>query len=635
MNWKRSGFLAALVLAAVAAFVMITDTSDAQRRRARETLEGAPAKAEVAEFALKTYVPPGDMDEYYAFLSGGHSGQVYVYGLPSMRHIRTIPVFSPYAATGWGWDKHSKEMMGKFTWGDVHHPGLSETKGEYDGRWLFVNDNANSRVARIDLKDFKCKQILGPIPNMAGNHASIYLTWNTEYLFAATRFAIPIPKGTVADVKDYATKYKGTISAIAVDPKDGTMSLGWQILMPPWDYDVADAGKLVSGDWWFVTTYNTEAEFIDGQPLEVTASQRDKDYIIAVHWKGIEAEVKKGNFTEIDGAKVFDPVKTPGYVFAIPCKKSPHGVDVSPDGKWIIGNGKLAPVVSIFSFEKLMKAIQDKNFAGKDMEIPVVKSEAVQEAEIPVGLGPLHTVFDDKGFAYTSLFVESAIAKWQWGGGGREWKMVDKIPIQYNIGHIASCEGDTVSPKGQWVFALNKLSKGTHLPVGPDMPESGQLIDISGPKMKLVYQAFPEPEPHYAQIIKADKIKGVIEVYTKQDNKDPNAIWDPKDTKVVREGDTVKVWMTQIRSSLMPNVVRCNQGDKVIMYITNIEEMRDELHGFAICGYDINGVPSPGETMTFEFVADKPGVWPYYCTNFCSALHQEMQGYLIVNPKGK
>ena len=481
MNWRKFSFLMALILFSAAVFVMITDTADAQRRRARKS-KNAPAKSDLAAFAQKTYVPPGDLDEYYAFLSGGHGGGVYVYGLPSMRHIRTIPVFSPYSGTGWGWDKHSKEMMGEFTWGDVHHPGLSETKGDYDGRWLFVNDCANSRVARIDLKDFACKQILGPIPNMAGNHASIYLTWNTEYLFAATRFSIPVPKGTVADVKDYATKYKGTITAIAVDPKDGTMSLGWQIIMPPWDYDVADAGKLVSGDWWFVTTYNTEAEFIDGKPLEVTASQRDKDYIIAVHWKGIEEQIKKGNFTEIDGAKVFDPVKTPGYVFAIPCKKSPHGVDVSPDGKWIIGNGKLAPVVSIFSFEKLMKAIKEKSFAGKDMDIPVVKAEAVQEAEVPVGLGPLHTVFDDKGFAYTSLFVESAVAKWQWGGNGREWKMVDKVPIQYNIGHIASCEGDTVSPDGKWVFSLNKLSKGTHLPVGPDLPKADSSSTLPDPR---------------------------------------------------------------------------------------------------------------------------------------------------------
>ncbi len=633
MNWKKFGFLLALVLAAVAVIVMVTDTSDAQRRKKRADKAG-PAKSEIAANALKCYVPPGDLDEYYMFMSGGHGGGIYVYGLPSMRHIRTIPVFSPYSATGWGYDKKSKEMMGDFTWGDTHHPGLSETKGEYDGRWLFINDNAQSRVARIDLRDFKTKQILGPIPNNAGNHASVYLTWNTEYVFAATRFSIPIPKGTVADVTEYHDKYKGTISAIAVDPKDGTMSLGFQIVMPPWNYDVADAGKLVSGDWWFVSTYNTEAEFIEGKPLEVVASQRDKDYIVAVNWKGIEQEVKKGNFTEIDGAKVFDPVKTPGYVFAMPCKKSPHGCDVSPDGKWIFGSGKLAPVVSVFSFEKLQTAIKDKSFAGKDMGIPVVRTDAVQVAEIPVGLGPLHTVFDDKGFAYTSLFVESAIAKWQWKGG-RQWKMIDKVPIQYNVGHLTACEGDTVSPDGKWVVSLNKLSKGTHLTVGPDLPESGQLIDITGPKMKVIANSFPEPEPHYAQIIKADKLAGkVIEVYPKEENKDPNAIWDPKDAKVERKDGTVTVWMTEIRSNLTPNVIRCNEGDKLVIHLTNIEEMRDELHGFGICGFDVNGVPAPGETQTYELdTTGKPGVWPFYCTNFCSALHQEMQGYLIISAK--
>ena len=103
----------------------------------------------------------------HIFASGGHSGQVYVYGVPSMRHISTIPVFTPYPATGYGFDDESKKMLGNLTWGDVHHPALSETNGDYDGRWLFVNE-MNGRVARIDLRDFKTKQILGPVPNVSG-----------------------------------------------------------------------------------------------------------------------------------------------------------------------------------------------------------------------------------------------------------------------------------------------------------------------------------------------------------------------------------------------------------------------------------------------------------------------------------
>ena len=176
------------------------------------------------------------------FSSGGHSGQVYVYGVPSMRHLSTIPVFTPYPGTGYGFDDDSKKMLGELTWGDAHHPALSETKGDYDGRWLFVND-MNGRIARIDLRDFKTKQIVGPVPNVSGNHASAFVTPNTEYALMASRFSIPIPKGTVAGIDKYATEYKGVVAGIKIDPKTGEMSLGWEILMPPFDYDLGDAGQ--------------------------------------------------------------------------------------------------------------------------------------------------------------------------------------------------------------------------------------------------------------------------------------------------------------------------------------------------------------------------------------------------------
>ena len=96
----------------------------------RAPQRGAKAeRGDVQAAALKTYVPPGDMDEDYLFYSGGHSGQVFVAGVPSMRHIATIPVFTPYPGTGYGFDKATKEMLGEFTWGDAHHPALSETDG--------------------------------------------------------------------------------------------------------------------------------------------------------------------------------------------------------------------------------------------------------------------------------------------------------------------------------------------------------------------------------------------------------------------------------------------------------------------------------------------------------------------------
>jgi nitrous-oxide reductase len=191
-----------------------------QRRGARA---GAGGTSDIASAALATYVAP---------YSGGHSGQIFVSGIPSMRHIATIPVFTPYPGTGFGFDDETKEMLGEFSWGDSHHPGFSETGGEYDGRWLFINDNANGRIARIDLKDFKTKQIL-TIPNISANHGSSFVTPNSEYVTMATRMSVPFPEGAYADVTEYATKYKGIVAGIKIDPDDGNLTLGWEVLVPP------------------------------------------------------------------------------------------------------------------------------------------------------------------------------------------------------------------------------------------------------------------------------------------------------------------------------------------------------------------------------------------------------------------
>jgi nitrous-oxide reductase len=304
-------------------------------------------------------------------------------------------------------------------------------------------------------------------------------------------------------------------------------------------------------------------------------------------------------------------------------------VDVAPDGKWIVGSGKLQGVTTVFNFEKVLTAIEKRDFSGNEDGIPVLKYESIKEAEVPVGLGPLHTQFGADGFAYTSLFVDSAIAKWKLG----EWQVIDKVPMSYAIGHLAAAEGDTVSPDGNYLVGLNKLSHGRHLSVGPSQPESSQLVDIRGEKMKLLYDAFTEPEPHYAQIVKADKIKP-IEVYPKAENHHPLAVWGVKDASVTRQGNKVTAKVVAVRSTLSPTHIEVNEGDIVTVAVTNIEQTTDELHGFGLLDYNINIVVDPGETKTFTFVAKKKGVFAYYCTNFCSALHQEMQGYLIVNPRG-
>ncbi len=595
------------------------------------------AAQDVNSAAVRTYVAPGQKDEFYLFYSGGHSGQVFVAGIPSMRHITTIPVFTPYPGTGYGFDEDSKKMLGKFTWGDVHHPALSQTASKYDGRWLFVNDNGNNRIARIDLHDFKTHQILGPIPNSIGNHGSSFVTENTEYILCATRFSVPLPKGRYADPNDYEKEFNGMVSGIKVDPQSGEMAMGWQILTAPFDWDLGSTGKGPSSGWAFWTSYNTEMAHDN---LEANASQRERDYAAVVNWHAAEAAVRDGKATMMDGVPIIDPGKVPGVMYFLPVPKSPHGIDVDPSGQWVVAGGKLQPTASVFSFAKIKAAIDQKDFDGDFRGVPVLKFEQVLEGEVPVGLGPLHTQYDGKGNAYTSLFIESAITKFKLPPWTDEQKkdlskvVVDKIPVHYNIGHLVVAGSDTVEPYGRYMVAGNKMSKGRHINVGPSQPESSQLIDITGEKMKMLYETFTEAEPHFMQILKVDAIKP-IEVYPKAENHNPNAVWDAKDAVVTRNGNRVEAKVIAIRSHFTPDRIDAQEGDTVVVHITNVEQTPDMIHGWGLEEMNINVVVDPGETKTVTFKADRAGVFPYYCTNFCSALHQEMQGYLAVKPVEK
>jgi len=589
-------------------------------------LQGCGGAGGAGTAAQKVYVKPGDHDKYYAFLSGGHSGQVFVYGLPSCRYITTIPVFTPESAKGYGYDEESKAMLKGWTWGDAHHPGLSETNGDFDGRWLFINDMPHARIARIDLKDFTTREIFGPIPNISAAHACPYPTPNTEYVFAASRFSVPIPIGTYSKTSDYKKNFKGVIAGVKVD-KDGHMSLGFEILMPPFDYDLSDAGKGPSFGWQFFTCYNSEEAY---DSLEIKASQNEMDYVAAVNWQEAQKAADAGQGTMIGGVKVLDPKVTKGIVYLIPTPKSPHGVDVNPTGEYICASGKLQAEVTVHSFAKLKAAVDAGKF-DKDVDgIPVLKYEDVMEAKVPVGLGPLHTEFDNKGYAYTSLFLDSQVAKWKIGP---PWNVVDKIDVYYSIGHLCASEGCTMHPTGEYLLALDKLSKDRYVSVGPSHPEATQLIDLRGPKMELLYDFPTYPEPHYAQIISVDKVK-TEKIYQLAENTNPYAVKTAEEVRVVRKGKRVDAYMLAIRTHFTPDIIRVAQGDSVYFHVTNLEQDADITHGFAILNSNCDMQVEPGETKTMAWYAAKEGVVPWYCSNFCSALHQEMQAYIEVAPRG-
>ena len=614
--------------------------------------------AQTSGAAEKVYVPPGKHDEFYNIVSGGFSGNVSVYGLPSGRLFRVIPVFSQVPESGWGYTEETKPMLntshGQLPWDDSHHITLSVTKGVHDARWAFVNSNNTPRVARMSLKTFRTEEII-ELPNSAGNHSSPFLTENTEYIVAGTRFAVPYAdEGANPDVpiSSYKQNFKSTISFISVDPTTGRLSIAFQVMLPGIDLDLARAGKGKSHGWFFFSCYNSEQAHT---LLEVNSSQKDKDLISAVNWKKCEEYVKagKGRKSKVNYAHnvydesthtgtstietevtVLDPKELKDILYFMPCPKSPHGCDTDPTGSYIVGSGKLAAVIPVFSFDKMLKAIADKKFDGDYEGIPVLKYEEVLHGEVKKpGLGPLHTEFDDKGFGYTSMFVSSEIVKWN----VETLQVVDRIPTYYSVGHLCVPGGPTAKPYGKYVIAYNKITKDRYLPTGPELTQSAQLIDISGDKMKLLLDFPTIGEPHYAEAIPASMVeKNSVKFFKIEDNKHPHATKSEKDAKVVRTGNQVHVNMTSIRSHFAPdNIEGVQLGDEVYFHVTNLEQDWDVPHGFTIKGSKASELLiMPGETQTLKWTADRVGIIPFYCTDFCSALHQEMQGYLRVSPAG-
>ena len=553
--------------------------------------------------AGKVYVAPGKYDEFYNVVSGGFNGQIGIYGIPSGRLFRIVPVFSVNPESGYGYTEETKPMLntshGFVPWDDLHHIALSQTKGEHDGRWAFANGNNTPRIARIDLTTFRTAEII-EIPNSAGNHASPFITENSEYVVAATRFSVPLDdmNGDVP-INTYKQNFKGSISFISVDSSSGRMNIAFQIRTPGVNFDLSRAGKGKSHGWFFFSCYNSEQA---NTLLEVNASAKDKDFVMAVNWKKAEEYMKAGraktmpvNYahnvmdeathtatsTMIKEVLVLDPKENPDLVYLIPCPKSPHGTDVDPTGEYIVASGKLAATIPVFSFDKIQKAIADKAFDDDYEGIPVIKYEAALHGEVAKpGLGPLHTEFDGKGNAYTSMFVSSEIVKWSVA----DLKVLDRVPTYYSIGHLSVPGGPTAKPHGKYVIAYNKITKDRYLPTGPELTQSAQLYDISGDKMQLLLDFPTTGEPHYAEALPASMIMDKQKkIYKLEENKHPYASLGEGQTKVTRSGNQVHVYMSAIRSHLTPdNIEGIRVGDEVYFHVTNLEQDWDVPHGFAI-----------------------------------------------------
>jgi nitrous-oxide reductase len=655
-----------LVIAGVALFavfgLVLTACTGAEEASYDSLIEERGFTDDDVTAALKTYMPSGQHDEYMIFASGGHSGQVHVIGVPSMRLLKTIGVFTPEPWQGWGYGNEATDEVlaqgdvngREVRWADTHHPALSETAGDYDGEYVFINDKANARVAVIDLRDFETKQIVkNPIAIV--DHGGTMVTPDSDWIIEGGQYATP-HGWEYAPISEYNSTYKGMVTFWKFDRASGKIleDQSFAMELPPYWQDLCDAGKLVSEGWVFCNSFNTELATgsgpdanSDDPPFEGGASARENDYMHVIDLEKAAQIATSGATMEINGFTTI-PLQTSideGLLYFVPEPKSPHGVDITPGGEYMVVSGKLDPHTTVYSFEKIQQAIADENWVPDDYGVPVLDFDATVEAQVELGLGPLHTQFDNEGYAYTSLFLDSTVARWSMGPPYRDaWQLEGAIPVHYNIGHLVTAEGDTVDPDGNWLVSLNKWSIDRFFPPGPLYPQNFQLIDISQPHdvnevggMQLLYDMpIGFGEPHYAQMIKADKL-APFEVYPEIGydpatmSVDPNAPQSGNE-RIERNGDTVEIWMTLVRSHYTPDRVEVKAGDNVIWHLTNIDTSPDATHGFAVPGYNINVSLEPGETATVEFEADESGVYPFYCSEFCSALHLEMAGYFLVEP---
>ena len=601
--------------------------------------------------AAKTYNPTGVHDKYLVFSSGGQSGQIMVYGVPSMRLLKYIGVFTPEPWQGYGFDEESKKVLAQgkirgkdITWGDTHHPSLSETDAKVDGKWLVVNDKANPRIAVIDLHDFETKQIVVN-PVFKSEHGGSFFTQDSEWIIEAAQYAAPFDND-YHPIEDYKETYRGGVTMWKFDPKKGRIQEkdSYTIELPPYMQDLSDAGKKVSHGWGFTNSFNSEMYTggieVGMPPNEAGMSRNDTDYLHVYNWQKL-AELAKDpkNVKIVNNHRVvpMDIAIKNDALFLIPKPKSPHGVDVDPTGEYIVVCGKLDTHASVYSFSKIQNLIKNKEYAGKDpYGIPILDMKKALHGQVELGLGPLHNQYSNvDGEIYTSLYVDSQVVKWNF----KTLKVLDRVNVHYNIGHLCGMESNTADPQGDYIIALNKLSIDRFNNVGPLHPQNHQLIDIRGGKMDmLVDMPIPLGEPHDAVAIRASKLNPEVR-YEMGTNTRTNTVHEGKtlagQERIERNGSDVKVYATLVRSHINPERITVNKGDNVTFYVTNLERAEDETHGFTIDNYNVHASVEPGKTSSIKFKADMEGVFPYYCTEFCSALHLEMMGYLMVKDPNK
>lgn len=652
-----------VILAVLISFSLLFITSCGKKGSTGNTADGAPRGDEnMGEIvkrrglnsqdvlaAVKTYTPDNIKDEYVTLNSGGQEGNMIMYTVPSMRLLKYVPTATRQPYNGYGYSVESMKMMkngfiegSQILWGDTHHPGFSETDGDYNGKWAVVNDKANPRLFVISLKDWELKQVVQN-PIFRSDHGGCFYTPNSEYIMEASQYPAPFDRKYYPLTQtSFEKHWRGGLTYWKFDNEKGKIDekASFTFEFPPYTQDLSDAGKNASYGWGFTNSFCSEMYFGGIEkgrpPFEAGCSSKDVDYLHVTNWKKAEELIKSGKIKtkKVNGMTVIpieEAVKH-NLFYLIPEPKSPHGVDVDPTGDYIIVAGKLDSHAWVYSFAKIMKAIEEENFEGRDTYgVPIIALETALHGSVEVGLGPLHNQFDkEKGVVYTSIYVDSRVTKWDY----INLKVLGYVPSHYNIGHLVAAHGDTKHPRGKYLISLNKLSIDRFNPVGPLHPQNHQLVDISGDEMHIIYDMpLPMGEPHYTAMIDVNNFNSETKYAPGTDiyagKKSPYAT-EAGNEKVNLNGNTVEVFGTINNGQVTPKNISVDQGQKVIIHLTNLGQEKTDHYVYEVAAYDQMYRWRPGETATLEFVAEKAGTFPLLLDCVHSPDNRQLQGYLAV-----